>query len=539
MADAVHLAQLRASDAAADRDRYEQAGYDQVKFQSVAAAHGAHEDWHGNEIRQLARDMEAGSWEGNYGKLAAAATYLAGMKSYEYQLARLDDVATEMQATIPIAEEQLDAARHREAAAALAAQAAHLRTDLTEDALAAFENEVFTPELWTRMAQAMRELSRCYVEWAISAAKLMERAYNFETDNELTVIKSDYPGSETGGLLGAEYLQRDVDSFTYHYVAHTRTKETNVKDVISLANEYPLPFGEFLQSGKMTFETVLRDFDLRHPGLYGQRVQSVEIEMIGLMPPEGVKGTIRGGGISRYRTADGNQKTRVHTTDTMALSEFTPRGDAFIYRMDPRMHGLFEGQGVATTWALELPRRSNNLDYRLITDVRLVIYYNARFEQALKESVLSRPAVDGELVHVRDLLLRYDFPEAWYGFLDSGQMSFELTNRYLPRNETNFRTEKVSLRLLLAEGVSSQDVSVALKLPGKAAVTAETDANGGIGTAPGNDLEGKMGGALQGTWELSVKPKAGSPLLDEDGKLKGDLIEQIAIVSQYRFDWPD
>lgn len=539
MEDAVHLAELRAADAAADRVRYEVLGYDQVKFQSVAAAHSAHEDWHGNEIRQLARDMEAGSWEGNYGKLAAAATYLAGMKSYEYQLARLDDVAAEMQATIPIAQQQLEAAKHREIAAALAAEAAHLRTSLTEDALAAFENEVFTPELWTRMAEAMRELSRSYVEWAISGAKLMERAYNFETDSELKVIKSDYPGSETGGLLGAEYLQRDVDSFTYHYVAHTRTKETNVKDVLSLANEYPMPFGEFLQSGKMTFETVLRDADLRHPGLYGQRVQSVEIEMIGLMPPEGVKGTLRGGGVSRYRTADGGERTRVHTTDTMALSEFTVRGDAFVYRMDPRMHGLFEGQGVATTWELELPRRSNDLDYRLITDVRLVIYYNARFDQALKDSVLTRPAVDGELVHVRDLLLRYDFPEAWYGFLDTGQMNFDLTERYLPRNETNFHTDKVSLRLLLAEGVPPQDVSVTLKLPGKAAVTADTDANGGIGTAPGNDLEGKMGGALPGTWELSVKPKVGSPLLDEDGKLKGDLIEQVAIISQYRFDWPD
>jgi hypothetical protein len=523
----------------ADRDRYEELGYDQVKFQSVAAAHSAKEDWYGSEIRQLARDMESGSWEGNAGKLAAAATSLAGMKSYEYQLARLDDAAAEMQATIPIARQQLESARHREAAAALAAEAARLRTELTEDALAAFENEVFTPELWTRMAQAMRELSRAYLEWAISAAKLAERAYNFETDSDLTVIKSDYPGSETGGLLGAEYLARDIDSFTYHYVAHTRTKETNVKDVLSLANEYPLAFGEFLESGKMTFETALRDFDLRHPGLYGQRVQSVEIEMIGLMPPEGVKGTARAGGISRYRTADGQEKTRIHTTDTMALSEFTVRGDAFVYRMDPRMHGLFEGQGVATTWELELPRRSNNLDYRLITDVRLVIYYNARFDPALKESVLTRPAADGELVHVRDLLLRYDFPEAWYGFLDSGQMSFEVTDRYLPRNETNFRTEKISVRLLLADGVSPQDLPITLKLPRKAAVTADTDARGVMGTGPGSELEGKMGGDLLGTWELSVKPKAGSPLLDEDGELDGDLIEQIAVLTQYRFDWPD
>jgi hypothetical protein len=538
MLASTQLAQMRAEHAAEDRDRYQELGYDQAKFQSVAAAHGAGEDWHGNEIRQLARDMESGSWEGNAGKLAAAATYLAGMKSYEYQLARLDDVAREMEATVPIARAQLDAAHQREAAARLAVQAAQLRADLTEDALAAFENEVFTPELWSRMAEAMRELARGYLEWAISAAKLAERAYNFETGSDLSVIKSDYPGSQTGGLLGAEHLTRDIDSFTYHYIAHTRTKETNVKDVISLAAEYPLAFAELQRTGRITFETTLRDLDLRHPGLHGQRIQNVEVEVIGLMPPEGVKGTLRGGGISRYRTADGGERTRLHTTDTMALSEYTVRNDAFVYRTDPRRHGLFEGHGVGCSWELDMPRRSNNLDYRFITDVRLVLYYNAQFDESLREAVLTRPAAVGELVHARDLLLRYDFPEAWYTFLDSGEMTFDLTDRYLPRNETGFRTDKVSLRLLLAEGTSPAGVPVTLALPGRAPVRATTDANGDVRPDPGSDLLGAMGGPLLGRWTLAVEPEPGSPLLDQAGRLDGDLIEQVSLVCQYQFDWP-
>jgi tetratricopeptide (TPR) repeat protein len=538
MGAAVHLADLRAANAQQDRDRYETLGYEQIKFQSVAAAHSAHADWHGDEIRRLARDMEAGSWQGESGKLAAAATLLAGEKSYEYQLGRLDSTVGEMQATRPIAAAQLESAQHRQAAAALALSAAQLRTALTEDALAAFENEVFTPELWARMAQAMLELSRTFQEWAVSGAKLMERAYNFETDSELSVIKGEYPGSETGGLLGSEYLLRDIESFTYHFVAHQRSKETNVKDVVSLATEYPLAFGEFLESGKMAFETTLRDFDVRHPGLFGQRVQSVEVEVIGLMPPEGIRGTLRGGGVSRYRTADEAEKLRVHTVDTMALSEFTVRGDALVYRQDPRMHGLFEGQGVATSWELDLPRRSNNLDYRLITDVRLVVYYNARFDAGLEQAVLTRAPLPGELVHVRDLQLRYDFPEAWYSFLDDATMPFEVVPQQLPRNETNFKTEKVSLRLLLADGVSANGVPITLKLPGKAAVTMSTDGRGEISTQPGNQLEGKMGGQFLGPWQLTVAPESGSPLLGPDGKLSGQLLEQIVIVAQYKFDWP-
>ena len=538
MAAAVHLAELRAANAQEDRDRYQVLGYQQIKFQSVAAAHGAGADWHGDEIRRLARDMEAGSWEGESGKLAAAATLLAGEKSYEYQLGRLDQTVEEMQATRPIAEAQLQSAQHREAAAQLALAAAQLRADLTEDALAAFENEVFTPELWARMAQAMLELSRTFQEWAISSAKLAERAYNFETDSELSVIKGEYPGSETGGLLGSEYLLRDIESFTYHFVAHQRSKETNVKDVVSLATDYPLAFGEFLESGRMSFETTLRDFDIRHPGLFQQRVQSVEVEVIGLLPPEGVRGTLRAGGVSRYRTPESGERTRVHTLDTMALSDFTVRGDALVYRQDPRMHGLFEGQGVATTWELDLPRRSNNLDYRLITDVRLVVYYNARFDSDLEQAVLTRPALPGELVHVRDLQLRYDFPEAWYSFLDTGTMALEVVPQLMPRNETNFKTEKVSLRLLAAEGTDVEGVPITLKLPGKAPVTMTTDVKGEIATAAGNPLAGKMGGAFLGPWQLTVAPVAGSPLLGPDGKLDGRVLEQIVVVAQYTFAWP-
>ena len=49
------------------------------------------------------------------------------------------------------------------------------------------------------MARLVREISASYQHWAIAAAKLMERAYNFENDNTLVVIR---PGKRTGDLLG-------------------------------------------------------------------------------------------------------------------------------------------------------------------------------------------------------------------------------------------------------------------------------------------------------------------------------------------------
>lgn len=534
------LADLRHSQAVEEKNLYASAGYWQYVTQSIATAHGAGESWYGDEIRRIAAKIEAGDWRGESKKKAgAAAVLLGGQKSYEYQLERLRNDIDELNAMRPIAQDQAQAAQYRKEAARIAWQAAVRRKQLAQDALAAFDNEVFTPELWSRLAQAMQRLSAEYRDWAIRVAKRMERAYNFETDSQLRVIKNEYPTGDLNGLLAADYLLCDIESFTYHYIAHQRSKETQVKDVISLANEYPFQFYSFQQTGRMIFETLLYDFDRRHPGLYGQRIKAVEVEIVGLLPQEGLRGTLRGGGLSRYRTADGGEKSRIHIVDTLGLSEYTLRNDAFVYRADPRMHGLFEGHGVATSWELDLPRRSNNLDYRLIVDVRLVLYYTARYSEALKQTVLTRAPLPGEMVHVRDFLLRYDFPEVWYGFLDSGQMTFTVDEDYLPRNETNFRTDKVALRVITAEGVSPADVEVTLTLPGQAAVTITTDANGEIAAEPGNALAAAMGGPLLGDWTLEFQPAEGSPLLDDEGNLMGDLIEQVAIVVQYAFDWPD
>jgi hypothetical protein len=537
---AVGLAQQRLTDARKDKDAYATDGYWQYVGASIAAAHAAHSDWYEGEIRQLAANMEQGSWSGDAGKLSAAATLLGGQKSYEYQLGRLQDAIDEMSATLPVAQQQAAAAHHRAESARLQYEAARTHAALADDALDAFDANVFTPEVWSRMANVMRGLSQDYQDWAIRSAKLMERAYNFENDDDAHVIRSEYPGAQAAGdLLGADFLLRDITSFTYRFVANQRAKQSQLKDVISLANQYPFDFYRFQQTGRMTFETTLHDADQRHPGFYQQRIAAVEVEIVGLLPAEGVQGSLRAGGISRYRGADGGERTRLHTTDTLALSEYALRNDGFVFRVDPRMHGLFEGHGVATTWTLDLPRRSNNADYRLITDVRLVLYYGAYYDRALHDRVLTAPPKPGELIHVRSLLLRFDFPEAWYTLLERGEAVFTVTPEYLPRNESAFRTHTLALVLSAADGVSPAGVALTVTPPGKAAATLSTDAGGQVAAQAGNPLALQLDGDVLGDWRIALRPAAGSPLLGADGKLDGDKLEQLALLFQYQFTWPD
>jgi hypothetical protein len=537
--DAVALAQLRVTQAEDSKKEYETAGYYQYITQSMATAVGAHEDWYESEIRKLASDIEAGSAEGNPAKLAAAATLLGGQKSYEYQLARMDDHIEEAKATGKLAEDQAKAARSREEAARLSVEAARMRSALTHDAVVAFENEVFTPELWSRMAQTMRQISASYQEWAIRSARTMQNAYNFESDADLRVIKNEYPAEATGGVLGSDDLLRDIESFTWQQIAHTRSKETQLKDVISLVNDLPFSFYELQRTGRTSFGTMLSDFERAHPGFYAQRIHAVEVELVGLLPPGGPRGTLRAGGTSRYRTADGGDKARVHGIDTLALSDYDIRQDGFLFRSEPRIHGLFEGHGLATTWELTLPKRSNDLDFRMLSDIRLVIYYSAQFSPELRDATLSREPLPGELVHVRNFLARYDFPEAWYSFLGDGTLRFRLEESDLPRNETSFSVERLAITVAGADGVDVEDVGIEVTPPGKPRASMKTDAEGSVSSSDTNPLHGATGGDLLGEWEVKVTPPTGSDLLDDEGKLRSEALRNLAFVLEYGFAWPE
>jgi hypothetical protein len=145
----------------------------------------------------------------------------------------------------------------------------------------------------------------------------------------------------------------------------------------------------------------------------------------------------------------------------------------------------------------------------------------------------------GEMIHVRTLLLRFDFPEVWYTLLDSGEATFSVTPEYLPRNETGFRTHTLALVLATAEGISPAGIEVSLTPPGKAAAVMTTDAAGQIAAQAGNPLAAQLGGDLLGDWHLRLGAAAGSPLLGPDGKLDGGKLEQVSLLLQYEFAWPE
>lgn len=537
---ALDLAVRRRDDAQRQRDDYAGSSWTQIWSQAASTAQGMGSDSWFNEISELADKLDRGeSISGERGKLAAAYVLQAGRRNRKYELAKMADNIAELTAAIPAAQAQLNSANHRAAAAEIAWQAAIQRAQMADAALAAFDHNEFTPEAWSAMADVMRDISRDYLWRAIRIAKLMERAYNFEHDSTVSVIKDEYGHAVANAsgpdalLLGGDGLLADIESFTYLAVTTTVRKTSRIKDVLSLASEFPAHFERFRQTGVLAFETDLYEFDRLHPGFYQQRIEAVEVEFIGLVPDTGLNGTLAAGGVTRYRRRDGDTGQRVHQVDTMALSDFVLRNDVFLYQAPTGVRGMFQGIGVGSTWELRLPKRSNDFDFRRIIDVHLVVYYTALFDLGLRSAVIARPPRDGELAAVRDFNLRYDAPDAWYGFYRTKSVDFLLDEVRLPANQEAFTVNAVQLRVQPREGTSPSGIELEVTPPGGVATAVTTNADGVV------DLSGAapaiVGTSPIGTWRIEL---AGGASVTEGGALQPARVTTMQLGLDYSFALP-
>jgi hypothetical protein len=536
------LATKRRDDAVAQRNQYAAASLDQIWAQAASAALSGGQDAYWSEISELADKLDRGETiHGPGPKLAAAEILSAGRRTRDYELKKMQDTIDELTAAIAVSQDQLQSAQRRTRAAEIAYQAAQQRAQLAAAALDAFDHEFFTPESWHKMADVMRDIAQSFLFRAIRIAKLMERAYNFENDSGLNVIKDDYGfkvGNPLSGqdtrLLGGDCLLLDIESFAYAAIASKTRKNSRIKDVISIAATFPAQFEEFRRTGLLSIETDLYEFDRLHPGFYGQRIEAVEINIVGLLP-EGstnLNGSVAAGGVTAFRRKDGTLGKRVHQIDVMALSNFLLRNDVFLYSAETGVRGLFQGIGLGSTWQLHLPKRSNDFDFNRIFDVQFIFYYTAKFDTTLRANVLALPPRPGEMALLRNFGLRYDFPDAWYAYYQNGSAQYALDRARLPMNQQNFKVKTALFRVVTKPGVSPAAITLQVTAPNGANGTLPTNAEGVVSSlAP--QLAALAGGSPVGTWKVDVLDGAS---LKDGGALKYDRVYNVQFGLEYTFD---
>src|SRR5262249_13790778 len=191
-------------------------------------------------------------------------------------------------------------------------------------------------------------------------------------------------------------------------------------------------------------ETRSEDFAYYYPGRSAGRIDAVEVEIDGIVPVSGVSGALTITGISSSRLpaslipphSDG-LKFRVQPKETLVISDYSARQDALLSPQDQRIMRVFQGAGVASSWRLDLPKGINDIDYGALTDVRLTFYYKARFDPNLRDVVLAQinalPGINGRQ---RSIPTRWVYPDAFFHFQDTGNLSFTLRRRDFRSNET-------------------------------------------------------------------------------------------------------
>ena len=540
------LANERAADAAANASDYQNLHGQAILYQAESSEVSGGDDGQPDYLNSLADQFQSGSTiSGDRGDIAAAVQLVSSRLSMQYEVASMQRTSQEMQAAAVQAQAEVTAAQARVAAAQAQVALAQLHTSEAQAVLAAFDDQTFSAGVWKAMGDKLYALYRRYLDMALREAKLMQSAFNFENDTSVALIRPDYTCEEIQGLLAADQLQADIQSFTDTLLATRRTKIQPVTHVLSLASRHSYAFEtQFRTGGRIAFDTTADDFDLAYPGTYGGRIRHVDVTVVGLTQPSGFSGTLTCGGLSFYRTPtdtwdsqDTNtMRRRVQSSETLVLSDFDRRLDPAALA-DQRQTGMLAGAGVIGSWVLDVPPEVNDLDYHLITDVLVSFTYDARYDPDLAAKV--RQILDSQPgAHTTQigLPLRWLYPDAFFDLVNSQTATVSIQRSDLPLNHASAQLSQVGLLVTTSGGHSPAALTVEVSAPGAASASAAVSDSDGLSTSTsaGSPLATQLGRPVVGDWTLSV-PAAANPAWTGTSGLDLSSLANLTLLLEYTY----
>jgi hypothetical protein len=545
--DGVTLAEQRAADAQNNATEYASLSNQWTMHAALQAQLNGGDNGDSGALNSYASQMMSGSYDlsGSSATLAAAEGLTSARLNQQYEVDSMQRQAQELQAATTQAQDELTASTAQQNAAQAQLNAANLRLSSAQGDVAAFNAQTFTPDVWHRMGNTMMKIYQRYFRMALKVARMMQQAYNFETDQTLQLIKTNYSTDEVNGLLGADALMADIQNFTYDLITNTTTKPQPVKQTISLAQRYGYLFeSQFRKTGTMNFQTTLDDFEMLYPGTYAGRIETVEVALQGIVPPTGVSGSLTNNGISTYRlpsanwsTANGGMKYRVQNKETLVLSDYSPRNDAVVIQTIPGMLRIFEGAGVCSTWTLAIPPSENDIDYGALTDVQVTFSYEARYDPGLSATVIGALAGrPGAASRQQGIPIRWVYPDAFFAFQSSGSMSISLAQSDFPLNQRSPVITSIGVVVATVGSLSASGLKVQLATPAhSAAISAPADANGVIDSTVAASPWLPLGsGTALGAYVITMTA-ADNPSMVQGGKFSLSGIGNIALVLGYSY----
>ena len=453
-------------------------------------------------------------------EILSKAAWLRGRMIREYELNDMQRTIDTYTQYVEQAEKQVEVAKAREQVAFRSLLVANLRSMQADERLRFAERKTFTADLWGALGRQMQDIKRTHLRRAVEVSFLMQAAYNFETDGDLNVIRTNYAGtSGLKGLSAGDSLMEDIDYFSYHFATQTKSKELPLKTLISLGSSFPFSMYQFRRTGVARFETSPEWFDLKYPGTFMRKLTAVEVVVEGLVGAEGVTGSIKNSGVSVTRTGTGGERLRLQPRETAFLSNYSVKGDAMIFRPSQETRSVFEGTGVATAWTVEIPPESNDLNYEAVSDIKIILYYTAFHDEFLERTLRSNLPKTGEWS--RGFSLRDGFPDAFFLLLERGETSLIIRHGDFPYQHAEPRITHFAIYFLFGDASTQRVMFTLENVTARRQVTLTTGPEGiasSDATNPDADLNVFHGDSPKGEWQLKLDESNNPELFEQEGE---------------------
>ncbi|MEG4576203.1 neuraminidase-like domain-containing protein [Microcoleus sp. N3A4] len=308
-----------------------------------------------------------------------------------------------------------------------------------------YKNKFTSLGLYNYLSTTLNRLYREAYNVAYDMAKMAERTYQFERDDDTIFIAGDNWHFDRAGLLAGERLLLQLQRMEKAYLEqHKRDYEVTQSFSLTLLN--PSALVGLKQSGNCEFTIPEIMFDLFYPGQFKRLIKSVRITIpcvTGLYTNISAKLTLKESKVRKAATADPADLIDVPSQKLTSIATSNAQNDGGLFELNFRDERYlpFEGAGAISTWGLELPSKLRPFSYDTISDVIIHISYIAKDDGAFRTTVenqiadaLTDYAASNGLYRL--LSLKHEFPNAFYQLLHpSGTTQtteFELSKQHFP-----------------------------------------------------------------------------------------------------------
>lgn len=392
-------------------------------------------------------------------------------QSYEMAAAEAEQAAAVAEANYNVAVASLNVATIQKSIALLNQQFAVQNLQYLQD-------RTLNAEMWYRLASMVRAIGETYLQRAMELAFLAQRAYNFEEDRTLKVIRFDYDQDEVSGLLAADYLLSDLDTLEFDQAVSQHQRQQQVRYVASFAREYPATLQQLRETGSVIFSLSLEQLERRFPGLYNIRIGSVEVTPTALMDSSrfSLVLTHLGKGQIRMSAAAAAEMIPQESTDIASPPVGSPPSgsppgseqesngqdnQSWIYPYDPdvdqawpmvflttgqetalysglsrpdrdsafsftvtNQRGAFEGLCAASSWCVDMSMQQNQIDPSTLTDLVVSFTVSGFFDPRLRAGIEQAPVQQPVLSQW--LSAQRDFPDALFDLQESAKATMQV-----------------------------------------------------------------------------------------------------------------